>query len=353
MGPPLSVNDYERLAEEVLPTEWYGYFAGGACDERTLRENVEAFARVRLRPRVLAGAGEVSTAATALGTDVSMPILVAPVGYQRLAHAHGEEGMARAAQAAGTVMCVSTLATATFAEIAAAVPDASLFFQVYPFVDRGVTADIVAEALESGARALLLTADLAVVGKRERERRVGWALPEDVVPSVRIARARGFDGRAEALMDASLDWAYLEELCASAPVPVVVKGVLTAEDAVLAAEHGAAGVVVSNHGARQLDGVVPALEALPEVVGAAGDRIEVWMDGGVRRGTDVAAALALGARGVLVGRAPLWGLAAGGSDGALAVLEVLREELEIALILLGCRSPADVTHAHVSTVGFP
>jgi 4-hydroxymandelate oxidase len=348
VGDPVCLADYERLAEERLEEPWLGYFAGGAGDERTMADNVEAFGRLRLRPRVLRDVGDVSTRATTLGLDLALPVLVAPVAYQRRAHPDGEAATARAAAAAGTAMCVSTLATATVEEVASAAPDATLLHQLYVFRDRGLTVELVERAVAAGCRAVVLTADLPVVGKRERELRGAWALPEEEVPAVAAARARGSADHALSLFDPSVDWRYLDELSSSVDVPVLVKGVLTGEDAVLAAEHGAAGVIVSNHGGRQLDGVGPTLDALSEVVEAAGDRLEVWLDGGVRRGTHVAAALALGASAVLVGRPAVWGLAAAGEEGVRGVLEILRDEFETALALLGCRSPAELGRAHVA-----
>jgi isopentenyl diphosphate isomerase/L-lactate dehydrogenase-like FMN-dependent dehydrogenase len=345
---PVCLADYERLAEERLEEPWLGYFAGGAGDERTMADNVEAFGRLRLRPRVLRDVGDVSTRVTTLGLDLALPVLVAPVAYQRRAHPDGEAATARATAAAGTAMCVSTLATATVEEVASAAPDATLLHQLYVFRDRGLTVELVERAVAAGCRAVVLTADLPVVGKRERELRGAWALPEQEVPAVAAARARGSAGHALSLFDPTVDWRYLEELSSSVDVPVLVKGVLTGEDAVLAAEHGAAGVVVSNHGGRQLDGVGATLDALPEVVEAAGDRLQVWLDGGVRRGSHVAAALALGASAVLVGRPAVWGLAAAGEEGVRGVLEILRDELETALALLGCRSPAELRRAHVA-----
>jgi isopentenyl diphosphate isomerase/L-lactate dehydrogenase-like FMN-dependent dehydrogenase len=347
MDAPLTLTDLEALADERLDPHWREYFAGGAGAERTLRENVEAFGRVRLRQRILCGIETVSTGTTILGHEVASPIVVAPVGYQRRAHPDGEEGMAAAAAAAGSAYCLSTFATATPADVAAAAPGAPGFFQVYVFRDRGVTDELVAQALEAGFSALVLTVDLPVLGSRDRERRIVWEVPDDV-PALHHARARGVEHEGLLLVDPALDWAYLERLCASVSVPVVVKGVLDPEDAVLSAEHGAAGVVVSNHGGRQLDAVTPTIEALPAVADAVADRIEVLVDGGIRRGTDVAAALALGARGVLVGRVPLWGLAVDGKSGAETALELLREELAVALHLMGCPSPAHIDRSHVT-----
>jgi isopentenyl diphosphate isomerase/L-lactate dehydrogenase-like FMN-dependent dehydrogenase len=346
----LTLDDAERLAEEAISPEAWSYIVGGAGDERTLRWNREAFSRYRLRYRVLVDVSSVSTHTTVLGTPVSMPVLVAPMAFHQIAHEEGELATAKGAAAADTLMCVSTVATATPADIAAAAPGAPRWLQIYVFQDRGVSDDVIAQALEAGFTALVLTADLPVYGIRHREARTGFAAPEDDVPAIVAARQRGGDATEHhslGLLESGLEWDYVAELVERWKVPVVVKGLVTAEDAILACEHGAAGVVVSNHGGRQLDGAIASLEALPEVVEAVGDRCEVYLDGGVRRGPDVLMALALGARAVLVGRPVMHGLALGGARGVQQVLEILRDETENALALLGCRSPADVTHAHV------
>ncbi len=348
---PINVADFERLAAEKLDPGVHGYFAGGAGDERTLRDNVAAFARWRLRPRVLVDVSEVSTVATVLGSEVSMPVLVAPVAFQRLAHPDGEVAMARAAAAAGTVMTLSTIATSRPREIAAECPPARRWFQLYCFKDRSVTRALVDEAVECGFEAIALTVDAPRAGRRERDFRESFVVPEGIhAPAV--AAATGSEraltvAEVFGLLDASLDWDDLAALAADCSLPVIVKGIQTGEDATLAVEHGAAAVIVSNHGGRQLDGVAPTLELLPEVVEAVGGRVEVLMDGGVRRGTDVVTALALGARAVLIGRPVLWGLAVDGEAGARRVLELLRAELELALTLLGCPSPGDVRPEHV------
>jgi len=351
----LTVDDAERRAKDVLAPEAWAYIAGGAGDERTLRWNREAFSRYRLRPRVLVDVSSVSTETTVLGTPVSMPVLVAPAAFQGIAHEEGEVATTRGAAAAGTLMCLSTVATATPRDVAAAAPGAPRWLQIYVFRDREVSDEVIAQALDAGFSALVLTADLPVYGIRHREARTGFEAPEEEVPAIVAARERG--GEAEGhhslgLLDAGLQWDYVTELCERWQVPVIVKGLLMAEDAILACEHGASAVVVSNHGGRQLDGAVASLDALPEVVEAVGDRAEVYLDGGVRRGTDVVMALALGARAVLVGRPAMYGLAFGGEKGVRQVLEILRDETENALALLGCRSPAEVTRAHVSTIGF-
>ncbi|MFO7572263.1 MAG: alpha-hydroxy acid oxidase [Gaiellaceae bacterium] len=351
MDELLTLDDAERLAEATLPPDAWSYIAGGAGDERTVRWNREAFSRCRLRYRVLVDVSDVSTETTVLGSPVSMPVLVAPMAFQQIAHEEGEAATARGTAAAGTLFCLSTVATSTPAEVASAAPGAPRWLQIYVFRDREVSDQVIEEALEAGFSALVLTADLPVYGMRHREARTGFAAPEDAVPAIVAARARG--GEAEGhhslgLLESGLEWSYVAELRERFGVPVIVKGLVTAEDARLACEHGAAGVVVSNHGGRQLDGAVSSLEALPEVVEAVDGRAEVYLDGGVRRGTDVVTALGLGARAVLLGRPALYGLAFGGSKGVEQVLGILRDEVENALALLGCRSPEDVTRAHVS-----
>jgi isopentenyl diphosphate isomerase/L-lactate dehydrogenase-like FMN-dependent dehydrogenase len=338
MSAPVNVWDYERLAEQKLDANAHAYFVGGAGDEVTLRENLAAFERRKLRPRMLVDVSTVSTATTVLATEVALPILIAPLALQRMAHPEGELATARAAAAAGTIMCLSTATTARPAEVAAAAPGAARWFQVYVFPDRSATEELIAEAVDNGFSALVLTADTPYLGRRERDIRVDFQIPEHLTVAGNIF-GHGFD--------ASLSWRDLEWL-AGYRLPVVVKGILTAEDAHLACEHGAAAVIVSNHGGRQLDGVPAALDALEEVVEAVDGRAEVLLDGGVRRGTDALKALGLGARAVLIGRAMVWGLAAAGEEGVKDVLRLLRDEVELGLALLGCASPADVTRAHVA-----
>ncbi|HEX6227995.1 MAG TPA: alpha-hydroxy acid oxidase [Solirubrobacterales bacterium] len=350
-GEWINVSDFERTAAEKLEPGVHGYFAGGAGDEVTLGENVAAWRHWRLRPRMLAGLDEWSTLSELLGGEVAAPILVAPVAYQGLVDPEGEVTMARAALAAGTVMCLSTLATKRPSEVAEAVPGGRRWFQLYCFRDEGVTRALMDEAVASGFEALLLTVDAPRSGNRERDLRHGFQIPEEVgVPSVEAAlgssRAVTIEETFD-LMEPALSWPHLETLAAEAEIPLLVKGVLTAEDAALAVEHGASGVVVSNHGGRQLDRCLASADALPEVVDAVEGRGTVLVDGGIRRGVDVAIALALGADAVLVGRPALWGLAVDGEAGAMRVLELLREELQLALALCGCASPADLGRSHV------
>jgi isopentenyl diphosphate isomerase/L-lactate dehydrogenase-like FMN-dependent dehydrogenase len=331
---PVNILDYERLAEEKLDANAHAYFAGGAGDEVTLRDNVAAFERRKLRPRVLVDVGAVSTATTVLGTEIALPVLIAPLAMQRLAHPDGEAASARAAAAAGTVMCLSSAATCAPAELPG---DGPRWFQVYVWRPRSKTEAAIEEAVDAGYSALVLTVDVPYIGRRERDVRVGFEVPEGLTVQGDLF-GEGFD--------ASVSWRDLEWL-AGYGLPVVVKGLLTAEDAQLACEHGAAAVVVSNHGGRQLDGVSATLDVLEEVVAAVDGRAEVYLDGGVRRGVDVLKALALGARAVLIGRAMLWGLAVAGEEGVTDVLRMFQEEVELGLALVGCASPADVSRAHV------
>ena len=344
MSDPLNVSEYELLAARKLDAGAYAFYAGGANDELTLRENVEAYRRWQLRPRVLRDVADPSTTVAVLGEEIALPVLVAPMAYQRAADPDGEVAMARAAREAGTIVCHSTFATATPAEVAAT--DVKRWFQLYVPKDDGLMRELCAQARELGFGALVVTVDLPAVGRRERDLRSRWIVPRELlVPSV---GKRGLEPHEFVRMvSPSVTWDDIDSLAAAAQLPIVLKGILTAEDALLACEHRAAGIVVSNHGGRQLDGVPATIDVLAEVVDAVGGRAEVLVDGGIRRGTDVVKALALGASAVLAGRAPLWGLAAAGEEGARHVLELLRAEVELALQLLGCRSPAELTRDHV------
>ncbi len=346
----LNVGDYERAAEQRLDPPTFGYIAGGANDEWTMRENSAAFERWVLRPRMLVDVSEVTAATTVLGVDVSLPVLIAPTAFQRMAHPEGELAMARAAEAAGTVICLSTGATATIEDVAAAAPGAKRWFQLYWSRDRGVVKDMIERAEAHGYAAVMVTVDLPELGRRERDLRTGFEIPEEVPVPAFLALAHEAVARPDQinfLVDNSLTWRDLEWLRSVTSLPILVKGILTAEDAELACEAGVEGVVVSNHGGRQLDGVAATVDVLPEVVEAVGDRAAVLLDSGVRRGTDVVKALALGAQAVLAGRAPLYGLAVAGAEGAERVLGLLREEIQLALALCGCASPAQVERSHV------
>jgi isopentenyl diphosphate isomerase/L-lactate dehydrogenase-like FMN-dependent dehydrogenase len=346
----LSVADYERLAEERLEPGPWAYLAGGSGDEWTLRENRAAFERWTFRPRVLRDVSGISTTTTVLGRRIEVPVVVAPVAYQQLYDPDGECATARGASAAGTGLAVSTFSTRSHEEIASAAPGLLQWCQLYVFQDRGFTREHLAGAAAAGCSAVVLTVDTPRLSQRERDLRVGFEVPPDLpLPYARAAIGEEAQNPADqfALLDASVSWRDLEWIAGESRLPVVLKGVVTAEDAALALEHGAAAVVVSNHGGRQLDGVPATLDSLPEVVEAVAGQVEVYLDGGIRRGTDVAKALALGARAVLAGRAPVFGLAAAGQEGVRHVLEILREELALTLSLLGCTAPDELTPAHV------
>ena len=342
--------ELEDLARAKIPRATFDYIAGGAEDEVSLRRNREAFGRWALRPRVLRDVSKRDTKTVLLGERVSMPVCVAPTSFHALVHPDGEVATARGTAAAETILIASTISTKPLEEIAAA--DAPRWFQLYVYKDRGVTEELVNRAVRAGYKALCLTADTPVLGRRERDERNAFTLP----PGFGIANLKpaGLDGMPEVehgsafaqyvtdLLDSSLTWDDVDWLKSISPLPLVIKGIMTAEDAVLAVDHGAAGIVVSNHGGRQLDSTLGSLDALPDVVAAVRGRIEVYLDGGIRRGTDVLKALALGANAVLVGRPILWGLALGGADGVRAVLDELHTELDTAMALAGRANVKDI-----------
>lgn len=334
--------ELEDRARSRIPPGIFDYIAGAAEDEISLRRSREAYNRWAIRPRVLTDVSIRDTSTAVLNDKVAMPIFVAPSAFHGLVNPDGEVATAHGAAAAGTIMVASTLSTKTLEEIAASVP-APRWFQLYVVKDRRVTEDLVHRAANAGYHALCLTVDAPVAGRRERDERN--ALPPKTTPRNLEGTEAGrvFEKGAEstfganftAMLDPSLTWKDIDWLRGASPLPLVLKGIMTAEDAELAVDHGAAGVVVSNHGGRQLDGTVGTLDALPEVAAAVRGRSEVYVDGGIRRGTDVFKALALGARAVLVGRPILWGLALDGSDGVRAVLDHLRLELSTTMALAG------------------
>jgi 4-hydroxymandelate oxidase len=347
---PPTISDFERRAAEVLPPGPHGYFAGGACDEITLRDNVAAWQRLALRPRVMVDCTHRDPSTTVLGRRHAHPLIVAPTAFHALATPDGEAATARAAAATNTPFCLSTLSTTGVVELATRAPEVTRWFQLYVFKDRGVTQEMVAAAADQGYEALVLTVDLPVFGIRERDLRSGFVLDEGTaVPNVVAAGGRGTLTLTDVadLFDPSVTWGDIERFAAASGLPVVLKGVLTPEDARRALASGAAAIVVSNHGGRQLDTVLSGADALPAVVDEVGDELDVLVDGGIRRGTDVIKALALGARAVLVGRPVLWGLAVGGEDGVRRVLELLLAELDTALALAGAPRAAELDRSWV------
>jgi 4-hydroxymandelate oxidase len=325
----VTVDDYEPVARERLPPDVYDYCAGGAGDERTLRENVLAFERWIVRPRFLRAAGRPDTSTDVLGTPISFPVLVAPWAYQRMTHDDGELATVRAGEAVGTIVVVSSTAVEYLEDVAAA-SAGHKWWQLYVAADRGFTEEMLARVRTSGFRAICWTVDFPVNGLRHRDTRNGFVMPI------------GLEG-SDYAYDPSITWDDLSWIRERTPgMPILVKGILTSEDAELAVQAGADGIVVSNHGGRQLDRSPASLDALPEVVDAVAGRIPVLMDGGVRRGVDVLTALALGARAVLVGRPCAWGLAAAGEAGVRGVLEILRTEFANAMALSGSRSVEEI-----------
>jgi isopentenyl diphosphate isomerase/L-lactate dehydrogenase-like FMN-dependent dehydrogenase len=320
---PINVFDYETLAQAHMEPSAWDYYQSGSDDEVTLRANRTAFERIRLRPRMLVDTRTCHMGTTVLGTPVSIPILIAPTAFHCLAHPLGECATALAAARADTLMVVSTSSTRSLEDIASE-GGGPLWFQLY-FHDRKSAEELIHRAEVAGYRALVLTADAPRWGHKERAIRSGFRIPSKA----------NFSGQGPAEIEPSLTWESLVWLRSVTQLPIILKGILTAEDAMLAVEHGVYGIIVSNHGGRQLDSVSASIEALPEVVEAIDGRCEVYLDGGIRRGSDILKALALGAKAVLVGRPVLWGLAVNGMEGALHVLELLRTELELAMVLAG------------------
>jgi 4-hydroxymandelate oxidase len=355
---PINVLEYEAIARQKMEPGAFDYYAGGAEDERTLAANRWAFDQVFLRPRVLVDVSHVDSTSQLLGASLRAPILIAPAAFQALAHADAELATARAAGGAGTVMVVSTVASRSLEEIAAAA-GGPLWFQLYVYKDRELTRALVARAEAAGYAALVLTVDTPILGRRERDTRNGFQLPEKVMlanfsAAHPLASSPGeggghanFQEYTRYLFDAALDWSVVAWLRSITRLPILLKGILTPEDARVAVEAGVDGIIVSNHGGRQLDGVEPTLRALPRVADAVAGAVPVLMDGGVRRGTDVLKALALGARAVLIGRPFLWGLAAAGEPGVRHVLDLLGAELQLAMALSGRTTLAAVDRSLV------
>ncbi len=340
-GAIVTLADFETAAHPLLSPMAWAYIAGGAADEITLAWNREAYNRLRLRPRVLVDVSRLDTRTALFGQELASPVLLAPAAYQRIVHPEGEIATARAAAAAGAIFVVSSFATTAIEDIAASAP-APLWFQLYVQRDREFTRDLVQRAEAAGCRALCVTVDTPVVGARNREQRTRFALP----PGMDLPNLRGLRGVRSGhtpdaselysqMLNASLSWKDFGWLRSLSKLPLVLKGILDPDDAARAVQEGADGVIVSNHGARNLDTVPATIEALPQVVERAAGAVPVLVDGGIRRGTDVLKALALGAKAVLIGRPYLYGLAVGGEDGVNRVLGILQQELQMAMALTG------------------
>ncbi|HEV8420923.1 MAG TPA: alpha-hydroxy acid oxidase [Actinomycetota bacterium] len=352
LGAYLTVDEFEEAARGRLPRMVFDYFAGGAGEEWTLAENRRAFERWVLRPRVLVDVSDIDLRTSVLGQEVAFPILLAPTALQRMAHRYGELATARAAASVGALMVLSTVSTASLEEVAGA--GARLWFQLYVLKDRDLTAELVKRAHAAGYGALVLTVDAPILGRRFRDDRNRFSLP----PGIGMANLEGMglpESEGSRLFaffverhDASMTWDDVAWLGSLTPMPLVLKGIVRGDDATRAVEAGADAIVVSNHGGRQLDGAAATIDVLPEVIEAVEGRAEVLVDGGIRRGSDAMKALALGARAVLVGRPYLWGLAVDGEAGVRRVMELLRDELALAMALCGCPSVADIDHSLVA-----
>ncbi len=352
---PINLLEYEQLATEHLSQMVLDYYSSGAGDEITLRDNRAAFARIKLRPRMLIDVSDRNLTTKVLGQVLRLPVLIAPMAFQCLAHPQGEVATALAASGAGAGMVLSTMSTKSIEEVATAShpnSEAPRWFQLYIHKDRGLTRALVERACAAGYTALCLTVDAPVLGRRERDKRNQFTLPPDLqlanltsVAELNIPDQQGESGLFTYFaqqIDPTVTWRDLEWLQSLCPLPLVVKGILRGDDAARAVEYGAKAIIVSNHGGRQLDGAIATLDALTEVVEAVNGRAEVILDGGIRRGVDILKALALGAKAVLLGRPVLWGLAVGGEAGVAHVIELLRDELDVAMALSGCASIDDI-----------
>jgi len=344
----ISLRELEAAAKRRLDPAVYDYFAGGADDEITLGANEAAFSRISLVPRVLRGAGERDLKVTLLGQRISMPVVIAPTAFHRLADPEGECATARAAHVAGTIMVASMASTVAIEDLA--VNEGNLWFQIYIQPDLAFTEAIVRRAEAAGCGALVVTVDSPVFGRRERDIRNGFAdLPPGMsCENLREAAEAGRMSRARSIVfSPALSWQEIEWLRKTTRLKIVLKGIMHPDDARIATQCGADALLISNHGGRQLDTIPAAIELLPAIVDAVGGKIPLLVDGGVRRGTDIVKALALGASAVAIGRPVLWALAIAGFDGIVQVLETLRSEVDRALALCGCGSPRDLSSSLV------
>lgn len=351
MDDLINIDDFEAAARASLPKMAYDYYASGAHDQLTLWDNMRAFDRCTLIPRVLVDISHRNMTTTVLGQHLDIPIMIAPTAFHGMAHAEGERATARAASAAGSLMIVSTLANTRLEDIAAEA-SCPLWFQLYVYKDRAATAELVKRAEAAGYGAIVLTVDAQLWGVREADVRNRFCLPPGLAIKNLPSGMENFPADVEdsglaayvaSQLDPALSWQDVAWLRSLTDLPIVLKGIVHPDDAVLAAEHGASAIIVSNHGGRQLDTAPATLDALPAIAEAVGGELELYLDGGIRRGTDVLKALALGAKAVAIGRPALWGLAAGGEAGVCKVLNILAAELELAMGLCGCTSAAQVS----------
>ncbi|NXP05074.1 HAOX2 oxidase, partial [Thinocorus orbignyianus] len=333
------LSDFEAYAKKYLPKIAWDFFAAGADDCSTRDENILAYKRIRFRPRMLRDVSIMDIRTKLLGTEISFPVGIAPTGFHQLAWPDGEKSTARAAKAMNTCYIASTYSTCTLEEISAAAPGGLRWFQLYIHRNRAVSQQLVQRAEALGFQALVLTADLPYTGKRRDDVRNGFRLP----PHMKLKNLEGaFEVCKMSLLDPSVTWNDIYWLRSLTHLPIVIKGILTKEDAELAVRHGVQGIIVSNHGGRQLDGGPAPIDALVEIVEAVQGRVEVYLDGGIRKGSDVLKALALGAKCVFIGRPALWGLAYKGEEGLQDVLKILQDEFRLSMALAGCASVSEI-----------
>ncbi|XP_038995072.1 peroxisomal (S)-2-hydroxy-acid oxidase GLO4-like isoform X1 [Hibiscus syriacus] len=351
---PVNVNEFKELARKALPKMYYDFYTGGAEDQYTLQNNEEAFRRITIRPRILRDVRSIDLSTTVLGYNISMPVLIAPTSMHKLANPEGEIATARAASACNTIMVLSTGSTCSLEEVASSC-SAIRFFQLYVYKRRDISAKLVQKAESNGYKAIVLTVDCPRIGRREADVKNKLVVPPPKNLEGLLSTEFVSDGGSglEALINGTLDpsfrWEDIAWLKSTTNLPILIKGVLTHEDAIKSLEVGVAGIIVSNHGGRQLDYSPATIDVLEEVVHAVGEKVPVFIDGGIRRGTDVFKAMALGARAVLVGRPVVFGLAAKGEYGVKRVLKMLKDELELAMALSGCSSTKEITRSHVRT----
>jgi 4-hydroxymandelate oxidase len=350
--PPVNLLEFEALAKDNLPRMVYGYYVSGSDDQVTLRDNRTAFQRMRLRPRMMRGVRQRTMQTTVLGEAWPAPLMIAPMGFMGMAHPDGELAMARAAARHDIPMMVSTMGNYKLEDVYAA-GSGQKWFQLYVYKNRAVTEKLVERAEQAGYKALVVTVDVPVLGRREADIKNKFHLPDGLTAANLMGAEMEAIGEAErdsglaayikALQEDNLTWDDIDWLRSITQLPVLVKGVLRGDDALLALEHGAAGIVVSNHGGRQLDTSPATIDVVQEVAGAVDGRAAVLLDGGVRRGTDIVKALALGADAVLIGRPMMWALAYDGEDGVSLALELILNEFYDALALCGCNSVDEIT----------
>ncbi|KAB5564026.1 hypothetical protein DKX38_004080 [Salix brachista] len=365
----VSVNEFQVLARQALPKMYYDFYAGGAEDEHTLKKNVQEFQRIILQPRVLVDVSNIAMSTNILGYTISAPIMIAPTAMHKLAHPEGELATARAAAACNTIMILSFSASCSVEEVAASC-NAVRFFQLYVYKRRDIAVNLVQRAEKSGYKAIVLTSDTPRLGRREADIKNKMIVPQlknlEGLMSTEVVSDKGsnLEVYANETFDPSLCWKDIAWLKSITNLPILIKGILTREDVIAqpyplhtrgyfaatkAMEVGAAGIIVSNHGGRQLDYTPATISVLEEVVQAVGRKVPVLLDGGVRRGTDVFKALALGAQAVLVGRPVIYGLAAKGEAGVRKVMHMLKDELELTMALAGCPTLKDISRSHVRT----